>query len=52
VFLPGRGILNKGQSALVAKSLVKLEGRKPEGLPENTPLSLHVHAARFLTKAG
>ena len=36
VFLPGRGFLKKGQSALVAKSLVKMQDRdRPEVLPQD-----------------
>jgi hypothetical protein len=51
VFLPGRGILKKGQSTLVSKSIVKLaEVRNPQVVGANTRIRFYSRAARFLTK--
>jgi hypothetical protein len=52
VLLPGRGILKKGQSALVSKSIVKLaEVREPQvALPANRRARFYSYASRVLTK--
>jgi hypothetical protein len=52
VLLPGRGFLEKGQSTLVSKSVIKLaEVRETqEVLPANKRAPLYAHAAWFFAK--
>jgi hypothetical protein len=51
VFVPGRGILKKGQSTQVSKSVIKLaETRDQQVEPANMRARSSSHTIRFLTK--